>query len=145
MKSVPKPVLTFSILGLLPLLLGVILSFFSFNFSTELIGFIIGISLIYAGLILSFLGGCLFAFEIKNMTNSSWQSLIFSFLPTLWAFSALSLPHFKASTLAVGFLVTYELDRKALKNKLAPPWWLKLRLPLTTAVILLLIILGFNV
>jgi len=123
--------------------LGTFVSIFNLNLSEQMVEIMVRMSIIYAGLILSFLGGCLFAFEIKSDTDYSWQTLIFSFVPTFWAFSALSLPNFKASALAIGFLITYELDRKALKNKLTPNWWLALRLPLTTVVIVLLIILGF--
>ena len=143
MRSIPTAVLLFSLLGLLPLLMGTLVSIFNLSLSEQIMEITIRMSITYAGLILSFLGGCLFAFKVKSDTNCSWQTLISSFLPTLWAFSALSLPSFKASALAIGFLITYELDRKALQNKLTPNWWLALRLPLTTVVIVLLIILGF--
>ena len=143
MKSPPRTVLIFSTLGLVPLIYGTIGSVFEYNILFTLNISLPEISLLYAALILSFLGGCLFAFEIKKSEKISWKSLLFTFLPTLWAFSSLLLTNFKASALAIGFLVTYEFDRKAVKNNLAPAWWLSLRLPLTTVVIVLLVIIGF--
>ena len=143
MKSPPRTVLIFSILGLIPLISGVAVSIFGFPIPFKSNILLSEFSLIYTALILSFLGGCLFAFEIKNSEKISWKPLLLTFLPTLWGFSSLLLPNFKASALAIGFLITYELDRKAVRNNLAPVWWLSLRLPLTTVVIILLAIIGF--
>ena len=51
---------------------------------------------------------------------------------------------FSASILAVGFLLVYELDRKAYTTGTVPGWWLSLRFPLTAIVILSLSIIGFS-
>ncbi len=145
MENTPKLVKIFSFLGLVPVLFGVLGSF-EFSFIPDLINnALINVSLIYAALILSFLGGVLFGFKVTKVKNPKFWPLFFSFLPTFWALFALQLPVFKASALAIGFLIAYELDRKFFKERLPPNWWLSLRLPLTAIMVLLLIVMGFNV
>lgn len=144
MSQIPKTIKIIATLGLLPFFLGAIATFTVsiLDFDTKVL--FIKISILYAGLILSFLGGCLFGFETISGKNSNKMRLWLSIIPTLWSLIALQIPHFSASILALGFLVVYEFDRKSSLAGTVPAWWLSLRLPLTAIVILNLTIIGFN-
>ncbi len=144
MRSIPTNFKVIGVFGLLPFLIGII-GTLNFQLLPDFFNnWLINLSLLYAGLILSFLGGCVFAFESLELEKPYLKRLVFSILPTLWALSALQLEHFKAGALAIGFLALYELDRKIARRKITPEWWLSLRLPLTTTVIISLAIIGFN-
>jgi|MDSW01.2.fsa_nt_gb hypothetical protein len=140
----PKTVKIIGGLGLFPFILGVLATldftfvFYNYNY------ILVEMSLIYAALILSFLGGSIFAFESINADKRSNLGLWLSICPTLWAFLAINLPNFSASFLAIGFLAVYEIDRRAFLVKKTPPWWLSIRFPLTTTVVLALVIIGFH-
>ena len=140
----PKTVKIIGILGLLPFIVGVLatleltLIFRKYNY------FLVEMSLTYAALILSFLGGSIFAFENINSEKRSNFGLWLSICPTLWAFLSINLPHFSASCLALGFVAVYEIDRRAFTAEKTPDWWLSIRLPLTAVVVLALAIIGFH-
>ena len=66
--------------------------------------------------------------------------------PSIWAVLSLLLP-MTCFLLAIGFLATLERERSLSKAKIIsfPNWWFKLRFQLTTAMIILLVVFGFNV
>ena len=141
---VPKTVKIISILGLTPLLFGTMASLeltFIFHSYNDLV---VEMSLVYAALVLSFLGGCVFGFEAIEFEPSKNKRIWLSIFPTIWALFSISLPHFVASCLALGFLLVFELDRRVVTTKKAPVWWLSLRFPLTVCVIVMLTIIGFH-
>ncbi len=67
-----------------------------------------------------------------------------SMCPSIWAVFSLLLP-MTCFLIAVGFLTTLERERYLSKTKILPNWWLKMRFQLTTFMVFLLIIMGFNV
>ena len=144
MTKVPKVIKIISTLGLLPFLFGAIgslqLSLIQYNLNK----FFLSLATLYAALILSFLGGCLFGFECLNKSKPNKKRVWIAILPTIWALLALQITNFSASILAIGFLLVYEFDRKAYTTGTVPDWWLSLRLPLTAIVILSLSIIGFS-
>ena len=144
MSQIPKTIKIIATIGLLPFFLGAIATFTVsiLDFNTKVL--LIKLSTLYAGLILSFLGGCLFGFESISGKNPNKMRLWLSIIPSLWSLIALQIPYFSASILALGFLVVYEFDRKSSLAGTVPAWWLSLRLPLTAIVILNLTIIGFN-
>ena len=144
MSQIPKTIKIIATLGLLPFFLGAIATFkvSILDFDTKVL--LIKLSTLYAGLILSFLGGCLFGFESVFGKTPNKMRLWLSIIPSIWSLIALQIPHFSASILALGFLVVYEFDRKSSLAGTVPGWWLSLRLPLTAIVILNLTIIGFN-
>jgi hypothetical protein len=144
MTKVPSNVKTLSALGLLPFLPGIV-GTIQFAFITvQLNELLIEATLVYAALILSFLGGCIFGFETLALGAPDNTRLWLSITPTIWALISLSLPNFEALTLALGFFVMYELDRRTTIAKISPIWWLSLRLPLNGLVILALVVIGFH-
>ena len=144
MTKVPKVVKIISILGLLPFIFGAIASLQLSLIEDTLNKFFLNFSILYSALILSFLGGCLFGFECLSKSVPNKKRVWIAILPTLWAILALQITNFSASILAIGFLLVYEVDRKAYAAGTVPYWWLSLRLPLTAIVILSLSIIGFS-
>ena len=139
---VPKSVILASLLGLIPMLVGLASTFdigLQKNFKDELIR----ISIIYSGFILCFMSGCVF---FVSSINRERVSLIwFSIIPVLLALLSISITFMQTFVLAFGFLILLEIERKLYKFKTLPEWWLNLRLPMTSMVIFLQIFMGFRI
>lgn len=144
MNGTPNTIKIIATLGLIPFFLGTAATFDLFPQYWDAQDFLIRCSVLYAGLILSFLGGCLFAFECLDERKQSKFRLWLAIAPSIWSLIAIQIPNFSASILAFGFLLVYELDRKANSAGITPPWWLSLRMPLTAAVTINLAIIGFH-
>jgi len=71
-----------------------------------------------------------------------YQVIVFGLF--IWAVFSLLLP-MTCFLLAVGFLTTLERERFLSRIIILPNWWLKMRFQLTTLMVFLLIIMGFNV
>ena len=144
MIIIPSNVKYLSYAGIIPILIGVIgsfdLSLMSNNFNTWLVEF----GLLFSALILSFLGGCLFIFEIHLKSKIDFKGILISMCPSIWAVFSLLVP-MSCFLLAIGFLATLERERSLSKIIIFPNWWLKIRFRLTTLMVLLLLIMGFNV
>lgn len=144
MAKIPYTVKIICLLGLIPFIMGTVGTFKLNIFGIETNNFFIELALLYSALILSFLGGCLFGFETLSEPFPRKSRLWLAILPTIWALLALQIPYFKASAMAIGFMIVFEFDRRASRNKITPEWWLNLRLPLTICVIISLAIIGFH-
>ena len=141
-NQVPKSVVLASLLGLIPMLIGVAASFnigLSENFKDEFIR----IAIIYSGFILAFMSGCVF--YVSSLERERVLLLWFSVVPVLLALLSIVIPFMQSFVLALGFLVVLEIERKLHKLRSLPKWWLNLRFPMTSVVILLLIFLGFRI
>ena len=142
LNGVPKSVVLASLLGLIPIFIG-IASTFNVGLSENLKEDFIRIAIIYSGFILSFMSGCVF--YVSSLERERVLLLWFSVLPVLLALLSISIPFMQTFMLALGFLVVLELERKLHKQNSLPEWWLKLRFPMTSVVVLLLIFLGFRI
>ena len=146
MIKIPSKIKYLSYAGLIPVLIGVIgsleLNFISNNINNLLVEF----GLFFSAIILSFLGGGLFILETNYKSEINFKGLFISMCPSIWAVFSLLLP-MSCFLLAIGYLATLERERSLSKARTIsfPNWWFKLRFQLTTLMILLLIILGFNV
>ena len=141
-NGVPKSVVLASLLGLIPIFIG-IASTFNIGLDENLKDHFIRIAIIYSGFILSFISGCVF--YVSSLERQRVLLLWFSVTPVLLALLSIVIPFMQSFVLALGFLVVLELERKLHKLKSLPNWWLKLRLPMTSVVVLLLIFLGFRI
>ena len=139
--KVPKSVLLASFLGLIPILVG-LASTFNIGLRESLKEELIRISLIYSGFILTFMSGCMF--YVSSLDRERELLLWFSILPVLLALLSIIIPFMQSFVLALGFLVILEIERKLYKLGSLPKWWLNLRFPMTSIVVLLLIFLGFR-
>ena len=141
-NGVPKSVVLASLLGLIPIFIG-IASTFNIGLGENLKQDFIRIAIIYSGFILSFMSGCVF--YVSSLERERVLLLWFSVIPVLLALLSIAIPFMQSFVLALGFLVVLELERKLHKQKSLPKWWLKLRFPMTSVVVLLLIFLGFRI
>ena len=140
---IPKPVYYLSIMGLLPVIAGAIGSLDFVFLGEEINNGLHKFGLIFSALILSFLGGSLFVFEILLKEKIEIKGLIISMIPSIWAIGAINLP-LSGFLLAIGYLATLERERILNRTCKLPTWWLGMRLRLTSFMIIFLIIIGFN-
>ncbi len=139
---VPKSVMLASLLGLIPILVG-LASTFNIGLHESLKEELIRIAIIYSGFILSFMSGCVF--YISSLDRERVFLLWFSIVPVLLALLSVAVPFMQSFVIALGFLIVLEIERKLHKFKTLPEWWLNLRLPITTIVVFLLIFMGFRI
>ena len=132
-NGVPKSVMLASLLGLIPIFIGMA-STFNIGLSENLREDVIRIALIYSGFILSFISGCVF--YVSSLERERVLLLWFSVIPVFLALLSIAIPFMQSFVLALGFLVVLELERKLHKQNSLPEWWLKLRLPMTSVVVL---------
>ena len=140
--KVPKSVMLASLLGLIPILVGLV-STFNIGLRDSLKEELIRIAIIYSGFILSFMSGCVF--YISSLDRERIFLLWFSIVPVLLALLSVAIPFMQSFVIALGFLIVLEIERKLYKIKTLPEWWLNLRLPMTTIVVFLLIFMGFRI
>ena len=87
--GVPKSVVLASLLGLIPILMGLV-STFNIGLNTGLKEDFIRIALIYSGFILSFMSGCVF--YISSLDRERVFLLWFSIVPVLLALLSVAVP-----------------------------------------------------
>lgn len=97
------------------------------------------VQLFYGSVILSFMSGVLWGFATKASGRQAAVGYALSVLPALWAFFMTGGgPVSAGSHLITGFAGLLLLDAAFWHWKLAPPWWMSLRLLLSIIVILCL-------
>ena len=143
MMIIPKPVYYLSIMGLLPVIAGAIGSLNLIFLGDEFNKWLQEFGILFSAIILSFLGGSIFIFEILLKKKIEFKGLVISMLPSIWAIAAVNLP-LSSFLLAIGYLATLERERVLFRTCNLPAWWLSMRLRLTSLMILVLIIIGFN-
>lgn len=96
----------------------------------------------YGIVILSFMSGVLWGFATRATTTRAWIWYGLSVLPALWVFLGLrGETDSRFLALAAGYLGLLGLDFAFWRAGLTPPWWMRLRLILTSGV---LVSLGFG-
>ena len=140
--KVPKSVMLASLLGLIPILVG-LASTFNIGLSENLKDELIRIAIIYSGFILSFMSGCVF--YVSSLDRERVFLLWFSIVPVLLALLSVAVPFMQSFVIALGFLIVLEMERKLFKINTLPVWWLNLRFPMTSIVVFLLIFMGFRI
>ena len=97
------------------------------------------IMLRYGIIILAFMSGVLWGFATNASGKMASVAYGLSVLPALWAFFTAFWPTPQAlGALIPGFYGLLALDYYFWRAGLAPPWWLRLRLPLTAVVMVTL-------
>ena len=94
------------------------------------------VQLYYGVVILAFMSGVLWGFATKATGEQATTGYVLSVIPALWAFFMTGIGT-KASgvSLIVGFLGLLMIDAAFARWGLAPAWWMKLRVLLTTLVV----------
>ena len=140
--KVPKSVMLASLLGLIPILVG-LASTFNIGLRETLKEELVRIAIIYSGFILSFMSGCVF--YVSSLDRERVFLLWFSIIPVLLALLSIAIPFMQSFIIALGFLIVLEMERKLFKIMTLPHWWLNLRFPMTSIVVFLLIFMGFRI
>lgn len=142
MNAIPRSALILGLAGLLPFLWGM-LTVINADLARwgqmTLGGRFIGpyVQLFYGAVILSFMSGVLWGFATKATGRTATAGYVLSVIPALWAFFMTGGgPTTAAMNLVVGFLALLMLDWHFWRLELAPPWWMHLRVLLTTVVAL---------
>ena len=98
------------------------------------------VGLFYGAVILSFMSGVLWGFAAKAQGRIEATGYALSVLPALWAFFTTGGGAAAAAVaLIAGFLALLGLDWLFWRQRLAPRWWMKLRVILTAGVVLCLL------
>lgn len=127
--KVPLPALLLGFAGLIPpvgLTAVALLDLGLFAPSTP------GFVLTYAAVILSFLGGSWWGF-VSRQERPGWVLLGISVLPALagWAAIFSFQPPAALFALTGALVATLAVDALLVRRRLAPRWWMKLRVPLS--------------
>lgn len=96
----------------------------------------------YGSIILSFMSGVLWGFATKASGERAAVGYALSVLPALWVFFTVGAgPTSSAIYLIAGYIGLLALDWSFARQGLAPEWWMKLRVLLTTVVVACLLVL----
>jgi Protein of unknown function (DUF3429) len=151
MTPIPRSALILGVAGLIPFLWGTATELSPSLTDAGLRWFgprFIGpyVSLAYGTIILSFMSGVLWGFVASRATGQAAAvGYALSTIPALWAFFLVGNgPISAAIWLAAGFLLLLLLDFIFWERTLAPPWWLRLRVGLTSVVIACLMVTAFG-
>lgn len=150
MNRVPRTALWLGLAGLLPFLWGVAtrVSPDLQDWTMALAGprFVAPYILLYYGtIILSFMSGVLWGFASRAEGEAANLGYGLSVLPAIWAFLFTGIgPVATAWALIAGFLGVLGIDWVFWKNRLAPAWWMALRIPLTAVVVICLAVVALK-
>ena len=149
MSSIPRAPLLLGLAGLIPFLWGaftVLLPTLN-DWSTATLGARFTgpyVQLFYGAVILSFMSGVLWGFAAKVEGTQAAYGYALSVLPALWAFFMTGNGPTSASiNLITGFVGLLALDVTFARWGLTPPWWIPLRILLTSIVTLCLAVTAF--
>jgi len=145
MFGIPRSALLLGLAGVIPFAWGVLtmVSPLIGQWSAQTLGpRLVGpfLQLQYGIVILAFMSGVLWGFATKTEGSAAATGYGLSVLPALWAFFMVGNGAQAAATsLAIGFIGLLALDWQFSLWDLTPTWWLKLRLLLTSLVIICLV------
>ena len=139
--SIPRSALWLGLAGLIPFVWGALTTLNPAlaewglrSFGARFIGPYI--QLYYGAVILSFMSGVLWGFATKAEGAAATTGYALSVIPALWAFFMTGGgPTTAGINLIFGFVGLLLLDFHFARLRLAPPWWMPLRLFLTTIVL----------
>ena len=141
MTQIPRPALLLGLAGLIPFLWSAFteLSPETGDWAAGVLGpRFVGpyVGLAYGTVILSFMSGVLWGFSTRLSGREAATGYALSVIPALWAFFFVGGgPISAAIYLAAGFAGLLALDWTFWTQGLAPEWWMRLRVLLTTVVL----------
>ncbi|MGA9409931.1 MAG: DUF3429 domain-containing protein [Roseobacter sp.] len=141
MRNIPRTPLFLGLAGLIPFVWGAMtylnapLSQWGLsNLGPRFVGPYI--QLFYGSVILAFMSGVLWGFATKAEGSQAATGYILSVIPALWAFFMTGGgPTTASANLIFGFLGLLILDFAFYRWSLTPPWWMSLRVLLTSIVV----------
>ncbi|MEE2923050.1 MAG: DUF3429 domain-containing protein [Pseudomonadota bacterium] len=144
-RTIPAAPLALGLAGLIPFLWGTLTlyvlglhAFGSATFGPRFVGPYVQV--FYGAIILAFMSGVLWGFATRSAGREAGIGYGLSVLPALWAFFATGGgPLSAAWGLALGYAGLLGIETWFVRRKLAPAWWMRLRLTLSAVVISCLI------
>jgi hypothetical protein len=103
--------------------------------------------MVYAVITLSFLGGIHWGATMVSADLTARQTaraMFWSVTPTLFAFLSTMVHNFHLALIAIGFIVTYHVDKQLYQWYRLPDWFIRLRLILTCVVVATLVLTLFG-
>lgn len=149
MTQIPRAPLILGLAGLIPFIASAaselspaVFTALSTSFGPRFVGPYMGLA--YGTIILSFMSGVLWGFSTKINGITASYGYAISTIPALWAFLFVgSGPVSSAIWLALGFVLLIGLDFMFWQSRLAPDWWMRLRVLLTSIVVACLMVTVF--
>jgi hypothetical protein len=145
MTRIPTPALILGLLGLIPFVYGAIsvllpgLAGIGAAWSVNHTGR--ALLQIYGIVILCFMAGVIWGFAAKAEGRQATLFYGLSVIPAIFVFlTAFAEPRPSLVMLIAGFIALLAIDASAARQGLAPVWWMRLRLMLTTVVVICLAI-----
>ena len=143
---IPRSALALGLAGLLPFLWGAATTLSPALASAAMqvvppvfVGAVVLVT--YGTVILSFMSGVLWGFATKAEGREAAVGYALSVIPALWAFFMVTdTTAGSVIWLAAGFVALLALDLSFARQGLAPVWWMKLRVLLTTVVVACLLV-----
>ena len=140
-QKIPAAPLALGLAGLIPFVWGTLSLFIpalqefgSAAFGARFVGPYVQV--FYGAIILAFMSGVLWGFATKSSGREAVIGYGLSVLPALWAFFATGGGHSSAALgLIIGYIGLLGIETWFVQRKLAPGWWMRLRLILSAVVI----------
>ena len=140
-RQIPAAPLALGLAGLIPFVWGTLSLFIpalqefgSAAFGARFVGPYVQV--FYGAIILAFMSGVLWGFATKSSGREAVIGYGLSVLPALWAFFATGGGHSSAALgLVIGYIGLLGIETWFVQRKLAPGWWMRLRLILSAVVI----------
>ena len=140
-QKIPAAPLALGLAGLIPFVWGALSLFIpalqefgSAAFGARFVGPYVQV--FYGAIILAFMSGVLWGFATKSSGREAVIGYGLSVLPALWAFFATGGGHSSAALgLIIGYIGLLGIETWFVQRKLAPGWWMRLRLILSAVVI----------
>lgn len=146
MTPIPRTLLLLGLAGLIPFVWGAMtlllpswMAWSTQHLGARLSGPYVGLA--YGVVILAFMSGVLWGFAARATGPFVPWGYALSVLPALWAFFMTGMgPVGSAISLMLGFAALLVLDGLFARQGLTPNWWMRLRLLLTTIVLICLLV-----
>ena len=146
MTRIPKPAKILGLLGLLPFLIALFSAIsidLQLSLETNLKINVSKLQAIYSTIILCFMSGTYWGIS-SNAKNQDTLPYTLSILPTLYILGIhLYFDEYFLPLIGFGFILLIPIDIYFSKSKMAPEWWLRLRIPLSILVFGILILYNF--
>ncbi|MBL6427381.1 MAG: DUF3429 domain-containing protein [Maritimibacter sp.] len=138
MNDIPRTPLLLGLAGLIPFVWGAVTSFAPVAWVDDIF---VGYAVLadYGMIILSFMSGVIWGYATRATGRQANLLYVLSVIPALWAFF-FAFGDYALLTLAAGFLLILPIDIAATRAGLAPVWWTRLRVLLTSVVVPCLVI-----
>lgn len=145
-RRIPRPALLLGLAGLLPFLWSATTQVSPSLAATAgevltpmFIGRVVGVT--YGTIILSFMSGALWGFATRADGRTAAIAYVLSVIPALWAFLMVTdATETSVIFLAAGFVGLLLIDGAFAGWGLAPGWWMRLRVLLSAAVVICLLL-----